>query len=154
MQKAQTIAVALADDDKDGWFTDVTNVAVTLNLASGAFSLPGNYQIVVDEVRFPLAPNLEGTFPVNIAQLGATLSLGATPVATRMRGVTGFGASGTPFSATVRVVRPLPLLPPQIVGVATVPFGETAGPLAPVTIGSGIFGTQWTQLRLGAGFAP
>jgi hypothetical protein len=131
----------LADDDRDGWFTDTTNVAVSLVLASGVFSAPGDYQILVDEVRFPLAPNLEGRFPVVITQVGASVNLGNTPVAVRTRGVAGLGVSGTPFTATVRVVRHLPLLPAQILGTVAVPFGETPGALAPVTVGAGILGS-------------
>ena len=137
----QPIVTALADDDGDGWFTDTTNVAVTLTLASGTFSMLGDYVVIVDEVRFPLAPDLEGRFPVPVTQIGATVNLGNTPVAVRTRGVAGFGVSGTPFSSTVRVVRHLPLVPPQILGTVTVPFGETAGPLTPVVVGGGILGT-------------
>ena len=147
--KWQSIATALADDDKDGWFTDTTNVAVTLTLASGSFSMLGDYAIIVDEVRFPLAPNLEGRFPVPVTQIGATVSLGNTPVAVRTRGVTGFGVTGTPFSATVRVVRHIPLVPSQIVGTVTVPFGEAPGALAPVVVGGGILGSATLNFSVG-----
>ena len=149
-QQWQPIATALADDDSDGWFTDTTNVAISLDLTSASFTMPGDYGFIVDEARFPQAPGLDGQFSVPVTQLApAVFSLSNTTVATRTRGVQGFNAGGTPFSAQVRLVKFMPVIGQQLMGVATVPFGETAGALAPVTINGGpIMGTVTINLSV------
>ncbi len=79
------IAENVRDDDEDGWFTNATNQAIVLTLVSGAFPLPGQFRVVVDEVRFPLSPALDATIAVGPANVGTPTALGF-PVATRTIG--------------------------------------------------------------------
>jgi hypothetical protein len=128
-----SLAQDLEDRDRDGWFSAATNAAVTLTLVSGTFPAPGGYEILVDEVRFPTSPTLNGSFQVGPHQVFGTMALGGA-VATRVRGVDGLGAAGTPFGANVRVVHHPPLFPAVDVGGVRVAFGETNGALSPVVI--------------------
>lgn len=134
------------DADGDGWFTASTNAAMIVTLTSAAFPggpVPGGFEILVDEVRFPLSPTLNGRFgqPFNLVPgtVGPAVTIG-TPVATRVRGVSGTGATGTPFAVTVGTryhpfVPPLaPALPPIVAPDVRLRFGETTGPLTPVVV--------------------
>lgn len=131
----QQIATQLEDRDGDGWFSAGTNAAMTLTLTSASFPAVGSYEVLVDEVKFPISPTLNGRFSVPIGTAGTVMPIGV-PVATRVQGVTGFGTSGTPFGINVRVVyRPPPFGDPGIiVGDTRVAFGETAGALPPATV--------------------
>jgi hypothetical protein len=134
------------DADGDGWFTAATNAAMVVTLTSAAFPggpVPGGFEILVDEVRFPLSPTLNGRFgqPFNAipGTVGGPTPIG-TPVATRVRGVSGAGTTGTPFAITVStryhpfVPPALPAPPPIVAADVRVRFGETTGPLPPIIV--------------------
>lgn len=127
----------LADGDQDGWFDAATNAAVVLTLDAASFPPGSDYEVIVDEVRFPASPTLNGRFPVPITTPPGTFQTIATPVATRVRGVSGFPASGTPFGVSVSVWSH-PLNGPigvQVGSTTRFMFGETNGPLPDVVIG-------------------
>jgi hypothetical protein len=71
-----------ADDDNDGWFTKDNNWATVLTLTSATFTAPGSYRILVDQVRFPVNPTLDGTVT---AVTPGTIPLGFA-VAKRLHG--------------------------------------------------------------------
>lgn len=118
------IAENIRDDDDDGWFTNATNQAVVLTIASASFPLPGQYRILVDEIRFPPSPELNGTITVPALNVGNPMALGL-PVATRTIGTNllDFPDQLATFSATVTVQR------------------LTAG--LPITVGTG--SVEWTN---------
>jgi len=125
----------LEDRDHDGWFSAASNTALTLTLTSASFPAIGGYQVLVDEVRFPISSALSGTFSVPIGSAGTPMPIGVA-VATRVRGVDGLGATGTPFGANVRVVYRTPPTgePGVIVGDTRVVFGETSTTLSPTMV--------------------
>lgn len=141
------------DADGDGWLDASTNAAIVVTLTSASFPtspLPGSFEVIVDEVRFPLSPTLNGSFGQPFSPIPATpgplVTIG-TPVATRVRGaVAPPAAGGTPFAVTVRTVYhppvpPLAPAPPGIIGTdVRLRFGETTGPLPAVTVAFPVIG--------------
>ena len=135
---------APVDADGDGWFTAATNAVMVVTLTSATFPggpVPGGFEIVVDEVRFPASPLLNGQFGQPFNAFPGTVggpTMIATPVATRVRGVSGSGTAGTPFLITVSTryhFSPLlPPLPPIVAADVRVMFGETTGTLPAVVV--------------------
>jgi len=107
---------------------------MTLTLASATFPAAGAYEIHVDDARFPLNAAANGSFSLAVGA-NSTQAIGL-PVATRVRGVNGLGATGTPFGANVKVMYHPPPFgdPAAVVGTARVAFGETNGPLPSTTL--------------------
>ena len=66
----------IRDDDGDGWFTNETNQLVILRLESGVFNIAGQYRIVIDDIRFPLTPSLNGIIDVQDFSAGNVIPIG------------------------------------------------------------------------------
>lgn len=141
------IGNALRDDDGDGWL-NTTNNLTTLTLSTAMFPVPGNYRVVVDEIRFPFIPQVDTAIRVSPATALTVMPLGI-PVARRVGGAWILNSSAAiPYSSRVELQRLSPGGGVVSLGSVTVSYNSLEQNV-PDTVNIGgaalLFGTTRTQ---------